>query len=164
MLSDEAYSARQVSGRAAAAFRVRTRLTTISDATSAAAGSMLAIWAPSSITPGRCRIRQSISRSKHFGIMKPKPQALIYTILADDKPIAALEANATEARELLKERWFRQELSRLKSGRTHLQAETSTTRPAGYGRRVGHIRRMNASTADDADEVLFVYLVDLDRE
>jgi hypothetical protein len=43
--------------------------------------------------------------------MKRKPQAIIYTILADDKPVAALEASGTEARELLKERWFLQELS-----------------------------------------------------
>ena len=46
--------------------------------------------------------------------MKRKPQAIIYTILADDKPVAALEASGTEARELLKERWFLQELSALK--------------------------------------------------
>jgi len=52
---------------------------------------------------GRFPIRPSISRSKH---QKRKPQAIIYTILADDKTVAALEASGTEARELLKERWF----------------------------------------------------------
>jgi hypothetical protein len=36
--------------------------------------------------------------------MKLKTQANIYTILADDKPIAALEASGPEARELLRER------------------------------------------------------------
>jgi hypothetical protein len=35
--------------------------------------------------------------------MKPKSLALIYTILADDKPVAALEASGPEARELLRE-------------------------------------------------------------
>jgi hypothetical protein len=33
--------------------------------------------------------------------MKPKSHPLIYTILADDKPVAALEASGSEARELL---------------------------------------------------------------
>ena len=46
--------------------------------------------------------------------MKPKSQALIYTILADDKPVAALEASGSEARELLSEQWFLHELSTLK--------------------------------------------------
>ena len=35
--------------------------------------------------------------------MKPKSQVLIYTILADDKPVAALEASGPEAREILSE-------------------------------------------------------------
>ena len=39
---------------------------------------------------------------------------LIYTILADDKPVAAMEASGYEARELLKERWFLTELAALK--------------------------------------------------
>ena len=46
--------------------------------------------------------------------MKAKPQALIYTILANDPPIVAMEATGTEARELCKEEWFREELSLLK--------------------------------------------------
>jgi hypothetical protein len=46
--------------------------------------------------------------------MKRRTQAIIYTILADDKPVAALEATGIEARELLKERCFLTELSGLK--------------------------------------------------
>ena len=47
-------------------------------------GGTLATLAPWSITPGRYRIRLSISRSKQFEFVKPKPHAIIYTILADD--------------------------------------------------------------------------------
>jgi hypothetical protein len=46
--------------------------------------------------------------------MKQQLQLLIYTILADDMPIAALEATGSDARELCKERWFIEELSQLK--------------------------------------------------
>jgi len=46
--------------------------------------------------------------------MKPKLQPIIYTILVDEMALAAFEATATEARELLKERWFFMELSELK--------------------------------------------------
>jgi hypothetical protein len=49
-----------------------------------------------------------------IGNMKTKPQTLIYTILADDQPIVAIEATGTEARELCKEDWFREELSLMK--------------------------------------------------
>jgi len=35
--------------------------------------------------------------------MKAKSQALIYTILADDKPVAALESSGPEASELIRE-------------------------------------------------------------
>lgn len=48
--------------------------------------------------------------------MKPKIQTLIYTMLADDKPVAALEAAGPEVRELLKERWFLDELGALTVG------------------------------------------------
>jgi hypothetical protein len=47
--------------------------------------------------------------------MKQDPKGLIYTILAGDKPIVALAANGREAGELCKEKWFREELSALKS-------------------------------------------------
>ena len=73
--------------------------------------------------------------------MKPKPQSLIYTILADDKPVAALESSGSEARELLKERWFLQELTALKvDGEPIYQPADPAKSPAGHRRRVGHIR------------------------
>ena len=47
-------------------------------------------------------------------LMKPNVKALIYTILADDKPVAVLEASAGEARDLIKKRWLVAELTALK--------------------------------------------------
>jgi len=47
--------------------------------------------------------------------MKREPQGLIYTILIEDKAMVALQARGSEARELCKEEWFREELSRFKS-------------------------------------------------
>jgi hypothetical protein len=94
--------------------------------------------------------------------MKPKPQSLIYTILADDKPVAALESSGLEARELLKERWFLQELTALKvdgepiyKPGTRLRARPATEEEwAVYDR--------ETKTAEPGEEILFVYLLDLD--
>ena len=47
--------------------------------------------------------------------MKQEPKGLAYTILADTKPIVAIEAGGREAGELCKEAWFRSELCALKS-------------------------------------------------
>ena len=96
--------------------------------------------------------------------MEAKSQALIYTILADDKPVAALEASGSEARELLREQWFLHELSTLKvDGEPIYKAETRLrARPATEDEWAIYDHECN--TADDADEVLFVYLVDLDSE
>ena len=96
--------------------------------------------------------------------MKAKSQALTYTILADDKPVAALEASGSEARELLTEQWFLQELSALRvDGEPIYTAETRLrARPATEDEWAIYDHECN--TADDADEVLFVYLVDLDSE
>ena len=96
--------------------------------------------------------------------MKLKPQSIVYTILADDKPVAALEASATEARELLKERWFIQELSALKvDGEPIYKTGTRLrARPATEDEWAIYDRECN--TAEHSEEVLFVYLVDLDLD
>ena len=96
--------------------------------------------------------------------MKPKSQALIYTILADDKPVAALESSGPEARELLRERWFLEELSVLKvDGEPIYKAGVRLrARPATEEEWAIYDRECKA--AEDADEVLFVYLVNLDSE
>ena len=93
--------------------------------------------------------------------MKTKSQALIYTILADDKPVAALESSGSEARELLSEQWFLDELSTLKVGGEPIyKAETRLrARPATEDEWA--VYDQECKTAEDADEVLFVYLVDL---
>jgi hypothetical protein len=96
--------------------------------------------------------------------MKPKSQPLIYTILADDKPVAAIEASAPEARELLKERWFLQELSALKVDGEPIYKPGIRLRVRAATEDEWAIYEQESNAAEDADEILFVYLVDLDRE
>jgi hypothetical protein len=69
-----------------------------------------------------------------------------------------------EARELLSERWFLHELSALKvDGEPIYKAGTRLrARPATEDEWA--IYDQECKTAEDADEVLFVYLVDLDSE
>jgi hypothetical protein len=59
--------------------------------------------------------------------MKQQASSLIYTILADDKPVAALESSAPEARELLKESWSLKNCLRSK-----LTVNRSTNPGPGY--------------------------------
>ena len=94
--------------------------------------------------------------------MKPNKQTIIYTILADDKPIAALEANATEARELLKERWFLQELTALKSNGEPIYKPGTRLRARPATEEEWAIYDHESKTAESEEEILFVYLVDLD--
>ena len=96
--------------------------------------------------------------------MKLKPQAIIYTILADDKPVAALEASGTEARELLKERWFVQELSALKVGGEPIYKTGTRLRARPATEDEWAIYDQECKTAEHGEEVLFVYLVDLDLD
>lgn len=96
--------------------------------------------------------------------MKPKTQALIYTILADDQPIVAIEATRTEARELCNEQWFREELSLFKwQGepiyRLGIQLRA---RPATEDEWVKYDAA--SREAGKSEDILFVYLIDLDRE
>jgi hypothetical protein len=96
--------------------------------------------------------------------MKPRTQSIIYTILAADKPVAALEASGIEARELLKERWFLREWSALKvAGEPLYKAGTRLrARPATEDEWKIYDRECRSS--EYGDEILFVYLVDLDRK
>ena len=94
--------------------------------------------------------------------MEAKSQALIYTILADDKPVAALEASGSEARELLRERWLLDELSALKVDGAPIYQSGTRLRARPATEDEWAIYDQECNTADDADEVLFVYLVDLD--
>ena len=96
--------------------------------------------------------------------MKPKQLTIIYTILADDKPVAALEANSTEARELLKETWFLEELATLKVDGEPLYKAGTKLRVRPATEEEWTIYEKEFSEADDADDVEFVYLIDLDRD
>jgi hypothetical protein len=96
------------------------------------------------------------------GKMKRAPPGLVYTILVDGKPIVAFEANGREAAELCKEEWFRAELSALNSSGepicgtgSKLQARTAIEKEmAEY--------RQGSKEAEDSDDLMFVYLIDLD--
>jgi hypothetical protein len=94
--------------------------------------------------------------------MKPKLQAIIYTILADDRPVAALEATATEARELLKEEWFLAELAVLKVEGEPLYKPGTRLRARPATEEEWTVYDKECKEADDADDIEFVYLVDLD--
>jgi hypothetical protein len=96
--------------------------------------------------------------------MKQQRQSLIYTILADDMPIAAIEATGPEARELCKERWSIEELTQLKwMGQplyrpgVHLRARAATEDE-------WVIYDKEARAAKAPEDIMFVYLVDLDRQ
>jgi hypothetical protein len=93
--------------------------------------------------------------------MKREP-TLIYSILIEDKAVIALEAGASEARGLCKEEGFLEDLSRLRSNgepvfRPGLRVRA---RPATEEEWVKYDKACSA--ADDAHDVLFVCLVDLD--
>jgi hypothetical protein len=94
--------------------------------------------------------------------VKPKAQSLIYTILADEKPVAALEALAPEVREILKERWFLDELAALKVGGEPLYKPGTRLRARPATEEEWQIYDQECKTAEDADDVLFVYLINLD--
>jgi hypothetical protein len=95
--------------------------------------------------------------------MKPQPTRVIYTILADDKPIVALSANGREAAELCKEAWFLEELASLKSDGAPLY-ESGTKLRARPAIEAELIRYQHVSDkAQSSDEILFAYLVELDH-
>jgi hypothetical protein len=90
------------------------------------------------------------------------PSRVVYTILADGKPIVALEANGREATELCKEDWFRSELSALASNGEPLCGSGSKlqSRPAAAEERI--MFQEASKEVGVSDEILFVYLVELD--
>ena len=96
--------------------------------------------------------------------MKRALRGLIYTILIEDKAMVALQARGSEARELCKEEWFLEELSVLKSNGEPLYRPglRIRARPAIEEEWVRYDKACSA--ADNTEEILFVYLVELDRE
>lgn len=92
------------------------------------------------------------------------PQAVIYTILIDDSPVAALAARRSEALELCKEEWFLEELSLLKSNGEPLYRPGMRLRARASTEEEWVRYDKACSAADNAEDILFVYLVDLDRE
>ena len=95
--------------------------------------------------------------------MKPPPVKIIYTILADDRPIAAIEATGIEARQLLRERWFAEELASLKVGGEPIYKSSTRLRTRASTEDEWAIYDQEAAKTDDPEDLLVVYLVDLDR-
>ena len=94
--------------------------------------------------------------------MKSAVVKIIYTVLADEKPVAALEATRDEASELLKEEWFLQELATLKVDGEPIYKPSTPLRVRPATEDEWAIYDQECKTAEDADEILLVYLVDLD--
>ena len=95
--------------------------------------------------------------------MKHKSNTLINTILVDDVPVAAVKASGPETRELCKEKWFLKELSvlKIKGEPLYKPGVRLRARPATEYEGLTYDRECNA--ADDAEDMLFVYLVQVDR-
>ena len=94
--------------------------------------------------------------------MKQEPKRLIYTILAGNQPIVALAASGREAGALCKEEWFRKELSTLKFKGEPLYESGARlrARPAVEDELVRY--QEFSDKAQASDDILFVYLVDID--
>ena len=94
--------------------------------------------------------------------MKQDPKGLIYTISAEDKPIVVLEASGREAGELCKEEWFLSEMAELRSNGEPVCAPGSRlrARPATEDERTSYYE--GAKEAKVTDDIVLVYLVELD--
>jgi hypothetical protein len=105
-------------------------------------------------------VQRSISRNEPMTL---EPKKLIYTILADDAPVVVLEASGAEARELCKEKWFLEELSVMKimGEPLYKPGVRLRTRPATEDEWLTYDHETEA--ADDAEDMLLVYLVHIDR-
>lgn len=95
--------------------------------------------------------------------MKHKLNTLIYTILADDKPIAAIKSSGPEAREICRERWFLDELSLLKHEGEPLYKPGIRLRARAATEDEWRAYDKESRVADEAEDMLFVYLVQVDR-
>jgi hypothetical protein len=96
------------------------------------------------------------------GKMKQEPKGLIYTILAGNQPLVALAANGREASELCNEEWFRKELAALKFKGEPLYDSGAKlrARPAVENELVRY--QEFSDKAQASEDILFVYLVDID--
>jgi hypothetical protein len=95
--------------------------------------------------------------------MKQEPRGLIYTISVGDKPVVVLEASGREAGQLCKEEWFRSEMAELRSNGDPVCAPGSRlrARPSTEDERSSYYE--GAKEAKVGDELMLVYLVDLDN-
>ena len=86
----------------------------------------------------------------------------VFTLEIDAKPIVAFEAkNAHEAMQLRGERWFRDDLAQLKSGGTPLWDGKGALKTR-YASSTERAAFREAAGEDQSDEMVLVYLVELD--
>jgi hypothetical protein len=94
-----------------------------------------------------------------------KPTAAVYTLEIDGKPVVSFEAkNHREAQELVKEAWFRNDLTVLTvgglvlwNGKAALRIRTATE-PEGE-----RYRNIAAEAEEESGDILLAFLVTLDR-
>jgi len=96
--------------------------------------------------------------------MQSKPIELIYTILSHDEPIATVKTTRAQARELCEEEWFLEELSVLKSNGVPLYSPGTRlrARPAIDEEWLRYDE--GVKEAGESEDMLFVYLVVIDRD
>jgi hypothetical protein len=95
--------------------------------------------------------------------MMATPLGLIFTIEVDGKPTVAFEgARLREAAELCSESWFRDDLSRLSSNGDPLYRTTSKLRARTASDNERALFVEGAAATSPSDDILLVYLVDLD--
>jgi len=91
------------------------------------------------------------------------PFGLIFTIEVDGKPAVAFEARQLrEASELSKEAWFRADLNAVNSNGVPLCGIGSKLRARIANEPEREIYRAAAEVTEAADDILLVYLVELD--
>jgi len=95
--------------------------------------------------------------------MKRKVITLIYTILADDEPVAAIKSTGPEASEICREGWFLDELSLLKKDGEPLYRPGVRLRARAATEDEWRAYDKEIKAAGEAEDMLFVYLVRVDR-
>ena len=95
--------------------------------------------------------------------MNPSALGLIFTIVVDGKPTVSFEARQLrEASELCTAEWLRADLNTLNSNGVPLCGIGSKLRARIANEAEREIYRQAASGAEASDDILFVYLVELD--
>jgi hypothetical protein len=89
---------------------------------------------------------------------------LVYTIDVDGRPTVTFQARQLrEACELCKEEWFRSDLADITSGGSPLYNQASKLKARIATDNESSVYRQMAQAANNYDEVVFAYLVEIDE-